>query len=181
MIALYSGVSGMSAQQQALDVIANNVANVNTVGYKASQINFVDALSNTLFGGSANGQNPMQVGLGVAVGSISREHEAGEPAGHRRFRRLRAGGKRLLPPRHRHAELLTRNGNFGLDANNRLVSTDTGLPVLGWQADPITGAGRQLRGRRARFRHHHPVGHHGPRPGHPERDVPVQPRLQPPP
>ena len=140
MSAIYSGVSGLDAQQQAMDVIANNIANVNTTGYKASQTNFVDTLSNTLFGGSTDGQNPMQVGSGVAVGSIAANMAQGnlQATGISSDCALQGNGFFILG--NGTESLLTRNGGFSLDANDRLISTDNGLPVLGWQADPITGA-----------------------------------------
>ena len=67
--ALYSGVSGIRAHQNMLDVIGNNLANINTYGYKSSRLLFSDLLSQTMSSGG-NG-NPMQVGKGVNIGSIS--------------------------------------------------------------------------------------------------------------
>src|SRR5512147_3092431 len=63
-----AGLSGLNANQTALSVIGNNLANINTVGFKASTVTFADLVSQTV-GGSSN--NPMQVGLGVTTGSIS--------------------------------------------------------------------------------------------------------------
>jgi flagellar hook protein FlgE len=75
MRAMYAAVSGLKNHQTLLDVTANNIANVNTVGYKASRVNFADSLSQLEIGATApgNGQagrNPAQVGLGVQLGSI---------------------------------------------------------------------------------------------------------------
>lgn len=64
---LYSGVSGMQQAQQRIDVIGNNIANVNTTGYKASSVTFEDTMSQTL---SSNAAGTMQVGTGVATGAI---------------------------------------------------------------------------------------------------------------
>ena len=74
---LYSGISGLHAHQQMMDVTGNNIANVNTVGYKASVVQFQDTLSQMLgaAGAPQNGQggtNPAQVGLGVKGGGITR-------------------------------------------------------------------------------------------------------------
>ncbi|MCI0182778.1 flagellar hook-basal body protein [Sulfoacidibacillus ferrooxidans] len=75
-IALDSATSGMNAFQQMMDVIGNNIANVNTTGYKSSSTTFEDLLSQTMSGGSAGtssgigGTNPVQVGLGTQVASI---------------------------------------------------------------------------------------------------------------
>jgi flagellar hook protein FlgE len=72
---MYSAISGLQTHQTALDVVSNNLANVNTVGYKASRVTFKDQLQQTLYGGSAEGPNTggtnsAQVGLGVQLGSI---------------------------------------------------------------------------------------------------------------
>jgi flagellar hook protein FlgE len=77
MRAMFSAISGLKAQQTMLDVTANNLANVNTLGFKASSTTFQDALSQTQRGGAAanaagyGGANAAQVGLGVTVGAIS--------------------------------------------------------------------------------------------------------------
>ncbi|QEC46845.1 flagellar hook-basal body complex protein [Baekduia soli] len=73
---MYSAISGLRTHQTMLDVTANNLANVNTVGYKASRTTFKDQLQQTLAGGSASngantgGTNAAQVGLGVQLGSV---------------------------------------------------------------------------------------------------------------
>ncbi len=78
MRSMYSAISGLKAQQTMLDVTANNLANVNTIGYKSSTTTFQDALSQTVRGASAantaggfGGQNAAQVGLGVTIGAIA--------------------------------------------------------------------------------------------------------------
>ena len=74
--ALTTGVSGLNAHQQMLNVIGNNLANVNTVGYKARRVIFADLLYQTLRPASGpnatniGGSNPMQVGAGVQTGQI---------------------------------------------------------------------------------------------------------------
>jgi flagellar hook protein FlgE len=82
MRSLWSGVSGLQTSQDFMDVVGNNVANVNTVGYKASQINFSDVLAQTLSGatgpqGALGGMNPMQIGLGTQVASTSKNFSQG--------------------------------------------------------------------------------------------------------
>jgi len=78
MTSLFTGVSGMQANQTYLDVISNNVSNSNTVGYKAEQVSFSEVLNQTISGASApdasgsyGGTNPMQMGLGVGVACIT--------------------------------------------------------------------------------------------------------------
>ena len=73
---LFSGISGLRAHQQMMDVTGNNIANVNTTGYKSSQTVFQDTLSQMVNAAgapqnSAGGTNPAQVGLGVRLASIS--------------------------------------------------------------------------------------------------------------
>ncbi len=73
--AMFSGVSGLQVHQTKLDVIGNNIANVNTVGFKAGRVSFEDQLSQTLRASTAptdsvGGQNPAQIGLGVALGAV---------------------------------------------------------------------------------------------------------------
>ena len=72
---MYSGVAGMKAHQTKMDVIGNNIANVNTYGYKAGRVSFQDIYYQTVTGASAGsssqgGTNPSQVGYGSKVGNI---------------------------------------------------------------------------------------------------------------
>src|SRR4051812_41872786 len=66
--AFSAGLSGLNANSAYLGVIGNNLANINTVGFKASSVTFMDLVSQTI---GASGHNPAQIGLGVATGSIS--------------------------------------------------------------------------------------------------------------
>ena len=75
MPSLFSGVSGLKSHQTRMNVIGNNIANVNTTGFKSSRTTFADTLSQTLSGASApqdnlGGTNPKQIGLGTGVASI---------------------------------------------------------------------------------------------------------------
>src|SRR5690606_29478490 len=80
---MYSGVSGMRAFQTKLDVIGNNIANVNTIGFKAGRVMFKDILSQTVAGvtmteeGTIGGVNAKQIGLGVALSATDTIHTAG--------------------------------------------------------------------------------------------------------
>ena len=65
--AFSSGLSGLNANSVYLSVIGNNLANINTIGFKSSSVSFMDLVSQTVGGSSAN---PMQVGLGVTTGAI---------------------------------------------------------------------------------------------------------------
>ncbi|WP_054694427.1 flagellar basal body protein [Syntrophomonas palmitatica] len=76
---MYSGVAGLRNHQTRMDVIGNNIANINTTGYKKSRVVFKDTLYQSMRGASApsgniGGTNPMGVGLGVTVASIDQIH-----------------------------------------------------------------------------------------------------------
>src|SRR5580658_9298625 len=67
---LTSGVSGLDSFQEQMDVIGNNIANINTTGFKAGVVDFADAFSNTLSGGGTS-TPAVQVGTGVAIDAIN--------------------------------------------------------------------------------------------------------------
>ena len=76
---MFAGVAGLKAHQVRMDVIGNNIANVNSAGYKSSRATFQDMLSQTLRSATAptaarGGSNPQQIGLGVQVGSVDVKH-----------------------------------------------------------------------------------------------------------
>src|ERR1051325_11869683 len=75
MRSLFSGVSGLRNPQVRMDVIGNNIANVNTVSFKAGRVTFKEGFAQLLQGasrppGDQGGINPIQVGLGMQIGSI---------------------------------------------------------------------------------------------------------------
>ena len=75
MRSMFAGVSGLRSHQTMMDVVGNNIANVNTAGYKSAQITFGEAMAQTLQGPAgagveSGGTNPLQIGLGVQVASI---------------------------------------------------------------------------------------------------------------
>jgi flagellar hook protein FlgE len=79
---MYSAISGLKEHQVMLDVTANNLANVNTIGYKSSRATFKDQLAQNFAGGAASGatsggQNPQQVGLGVSLSSVDNQLTSG--------------------------------------------------------------------------------------------------------
>ncbi|WP_434751684.1 flagellar basal body rod protein FlgG [Paenibacillus amylolyticus] len=135
---MYSGVSGMRGFQTKLDVIGNNIANVNTVGFKGSRVMFKDIMSQTTSGVTAptatptGGVNAQQIGLGVSVGSIDTMHLAGSPMTTNSPTDLRINGDGFFLVRLSDAQAtpyLTRAGNFTVDADRNLVTSD-GLFVL---------------------------------------------------
>lgn len=140
---LYSGVSGMRGFQTKLDVIGNNIANVNTVGFKASRVMFSDILSQTISGVTTpeedvrGGRNPRQVGLGSTIASIDTVHTPGSPMTTGIARDLSIDGNGFFVVQDASENrYLTRAGNFYIDAANQLV-TSQGFLVLDSGGAPI--------------------------------------------
>src|SRR5690242_3180465 len=136
---LYSGISGLHAHQQMMDVTGNNIANVNTVGYKASVVQFQDTLSQMLgsAGAPQNGQggtNPAQVGLGVHNAGILSNWAQGSQETTGRSGDMMIEGDGFFITRSGGEDLYTRAGSFSFDGNGLLVSA-TGEPVQGWTAE----------------------------------------------
>ncbi|QGQ96236.1 flagellar hook-basal body complex protein [Paenibacillus psychroresistens] len=134
---LYSGVSGMRGFQNKLDVIGNNIANVNTIGFKMGRVMFKDILSQTVGGVTAPGENQggvnaKQVGLGVAIGSIDTIHTPGSAQTTNVSTDLRIDGDGFFAVKastDQETPYLTRAGNFTIDANRDLVTSD-GMYVM---------------------------------------------------
>ncbi len=134
---LMSGVSGVRGHQTLLDVVGNNIANVNTVGFKKSNVTFQDLMYQTSKGASAPGEarggiNPMQVGLGVNVAAIETIHSQGQLqfTGNRTDMAVEGDGYYVVSDGTE--QLYTRAGNFILDANGNLVQSGTGFMVKGF-------------------------------------------------
>jgi flagellar hook protein FlgE len=131
-----AALSGLDANQQKLSVIGNNLANLNTVAYKASTVNFDDLVSQSIGGPS---DNPMQIGLGVTVGAITPNFKQGniENTGVPTDVAIQGLGFFLVGDADQRS--YTRAGNFSFDPNGVLVTSD-GQPVQGYTAiDPTTG------------------------------------------
>ena len=135
---LYSGISGLHAHQQMMDVTGNNIANVNTVGYKANTVQFQDTLSQMLGAAGApqnggGGTNPAQVGLGVRNSGILSNWSQGSQETTGRSGDMMIQGDGFFIARNGQEDLYTRAGSFSFDANGTLV-TSTGESVQGWTA-----------------------------------------------
>lgn len=126
-----------------MDVIGNNIANVNTPGFKSSRVTFQEVFSQTLRGASSpsgqsqterGGTNPMQVGLGVSIGSIDTIHTPGNLQPTSRPTDLAIEGNGFFVVRDGQTMAYTRVGNFSLDADGILVDSE-GRKVMGWAAD----------------------------------------------
>lgn len=146
MRSLFSGVAGLKTHQTRMDVIGNNIANVNTVGYKASSMVFADLMSQTTQKASGpnaangtGGTNARQIGLGVKSGAINinitgqgSAQSTGNPFD------IMIEGDNFFVVNNGTENKFTRDGSFYVDAAGNLAMTSTGYNVMGWQVDPET-------------------------------------------
>jgi flagellar hook protein FlgE len=135
---MFSGISGLRAHQQMMDVTGNNIANVNTAGFKASQTVFEDALSQMLRASAApqaglGGTNPAQIGLGVRTAAITTNFSQGSAQTTGRTTDLMINGDGFFVVRNGGENLYTRAGSFNFDADGKLVAPG-GAVVQGWTA-----------------------------------------------
>src|SRR5271169_1492959 len=115
--AMYAAVSGLKAHEEMLDVIGNNIANVNTIGYKSSSTEFADVLSQTIAGSSPptaqiGGTNATQVGLGVQVQGIATDFSQGADQQTGRSTDLAVEGTGFFVAQVAGEQLYTRNGSL---------------------------------------------------------------------
>lgn len=137
LMSLYSGVSGLKAQQTKLNVIANNIANVNTTGYKAQTVSFADLLSQTIKSATqatstTGGTNAMQIGLGTSVAAISTNMSTGSTqyTGISTDAAITGDGFFIVQGASEGEYQFTRSGNFDIDEDGNL--TVNGYKVCGW-------------------------------------------------
>ncbi|WP_399567208.1 flagellar hook-basal body complex protein [uncultured Selenomonas sp.] len=119
MRSLFSGVSGLKSHNTRMDVIGNNIANVNTTGFKRGRVTFEDMLSQTLSGASnpgttIGGTNPKQIGLGVSVGGIDTIFGDGAVQGTGKNTDLALTGNALFMVKQGEQTFYTRNGALSL-------------------------------------------------------------------
>lgn len=143
MRSLFSGVSGLKSHQTRMDVIGNNIANVNTIGFKSSRVTFADTLYQTQTGAAAptdtvGGTNPKQIGLGVGVASIDLLfNDASTQSTGKNTDLALSGNGLFVVSRDQDGKdkYYTRAGNFSFDANYNYVVPGSGYHVVGWNAD----------------------------------------------
>ncbi|RTR35585.1 flagellar basal body rod protein FlgG [Robertmurraya yapensis] len=150
---MYSGISGMKNFQTKLDVIGNNIANVNTFGFKKGRVNFKDMISQTVAGASSpsatlGGVNAKQVGLGSTLAAIDTIHTQGslQTTGRGLDLAISGDGYFVVAPNQAAGTTFenmdknfTRAGNFYLDTQGNLVNSD-GMYLQGYKLDTETGA-----------------------------------------
>ena len=133
-----AGLSGLNANGTYLSVIGNNLANINTIGFKSSSVTFQDLVSQTVGGASAN---PMQVGLGVTTGAISPVFSQGAIENTREATNVAIqGGGFFLVSDPDGAVAYTRAGNFSFDRDGMLVTPEGYFVQVYTGIDPATGA-----------------------------------------
>lgn len=142
MRSMNSAVSALRNHQLRMDVIGNNIANVNTIGFKTGRVTFKDSLSQNLRGASGpseqrGGTNPQQVGLGMDLSSMDTIFTQGVPDRTDRALDVMINGDGFFMVSgdgSTDGVFYTRAGNFDIDYEGNLVSSD-GLRVIGYQAD----------------------------------------------
>ena len=151
MRSMYSGVSGLKTHQTKMDVIGNNIANVNTVGFKSSSVTFSEIMYQNLSGASGpnaltgtGGVNAKQIGLGVTTGSTSVNITgagASQTTGGAFDIKLNDtnSATSFFIVSNGSGNQFTRAGSFYIDGAGNLCMTSTGYNVMGWQVDPTTG------------------------------------------
>jgi flagellar hook protein FlgE len=139
--ALLAAVSGINANQTYLDTIGNNIANVNTDGYKQQSVDFVDLLSEQIAGATAPpaaantgaGVNPIAVGSGVGIGAVTNNLSEGSLQQTNQPSDVAISGNGFLVAMQGGQQVFTRAGQLTPDANGNLA-TPTGGLIQGWEA-----------------------------------------------
>ena len=144
MRSMFAGVSGLRNHQTRMDVLGNNIANVNTTGFKSGRVTFQDMLSQTIRGGTApqvggaGGINPAQVGLGMIIGAIDTLHTQGNLGTTGKSTDMAIQGEGFFVMSDGERQRYTRDGTFDIGQDSSLVNPASGYRVQGWTA--IAGA-----------------------------------------
>jgi len=142
MRSLFSGVSGLKVHQAKMDVIGNNIANVNTIGFKASTVSFSDVFYQTTQSATgpnattgAAGRNAMQIGLGAGVAAVTTNiSTTGASQRTDNPFDLMIDGNSFFVVNSGGTNYFTKSGSFNVDAQGKLC-TPSGASVMGWQVD----------------------------------------------
>ncbi len=148
---LFAGVSGLRNHQSMMDVIGNNIANVNTIGFKGSRVTFSDTFNQFIKAGTnptedTGGTNTFQIGLGMKVNSIDRNWNQGTFESTGTTTDLALQGPGLFVLKSNGENYYSRAGAFIFDADGKLVSPQNGAIVQGKvaNADGILPPGNNL-------------------------------------
>ncbi|MDX9977791.1 MAG: flagellar hook-basal body complex protein [Candidatus Cloacimonadales bacterium] len=137
---LYSGITGVKNQQAQMDVISNNIANVNTTGFKSNRITFADALSETVSGargtaGNFGGANPVQIGRGSVVSSVDTNYKQGSLDSTGQVTDLAINGKGFFIVTDGTRRFFTRAGALQIQDDGSLMSQGGNYYMMGRVAD----------------------------------------------
>jgi flagellar hook protein FlgE len=140
MRSMYSAVSGLKNHQTRMDVIGNNIANVNTTGFKKSRVVFKDSLYQSLRGASRatdarGGTNPMAIGLGMTISSVDQIHTPAPTTYTNNATDVAIDGGGYFILDNGGQIFYSRAGNFNFDEWGNFVNVSNGFRVMGWMAD----------------------------------------------
>lgn len=140
MRALFAAIGGLRNHITYMDVVGNNIANVNTAGFKASRITFSDMMSQTIIGASAptgdrGGTNPTQIGLGMTLRGIDVIHTQGALQATGKLTDFAVQGSGFFILKDGARTFFTRDGAFDIAVSGELVNPANGFKVQGWRAD----------------------------------------------
>jgi len=138
---LSTAVTGLGSHQDKMDVVGNNIANVNTTGFKSDDARFQDLISQTIGGATApledrGGVNPNQVGMGTRIAATMTDHTQGSIETTGRGNDLAIEGEGFFALHDGEEYYHTRDGSFDLDSNREMVNSD-GLKVMGWMEEDV--------------------------------------------
>jgi flagellar hook protein FlgE len=134
-----AALSGLSMNSMGLNVVGNNLANLNTIGFKSGNISFTDVLGQTFStGGTAQSGAISSIGSGAQVGSIRQAMTQGTFMTTNNPLDVAINGKGFFVVRNNNGQFYTRAGNLRMDANGYLVS-DAGAEIQGYMRNPVTG------------------------------------------
>ena len=147
MRSLFAGVAGLQNHQVRMDVVGNNIANVNTTGFKKGRVNFQDLLYQQMSGAARptdeiGGVNPKEIGLGMMIASIDTIHTQGSLQTTGVGTDLAVQGQGFFVLKNGEKSFFTRAGAFGLDNEGTLVNPANGMRVQGWMARDVGGTQR---------------------------------------
>ncbi len=131
MPSFYIPLSGLESDSSALNTVANNLANMNTTGYKSQAVNFSDLFYQQL--GSEGSGNLIQLGSGVGIAGIQSKFIDGSVVSTGNATDVALQGNGFFVLQNGNSQIFTRDGNFNLSANGALT-TQSGLPVMGYPA-----------------------------------------------
>ena len=147
MRSLYAGVSGLQNHQTRMDVLGNNIANVNTTGFKKGRVTFQDMLYQSLSSAvrpsvDVGGVNPKQLGLGMLISTVDTIHTQGSLQTTGVLTDVAIQGDGFFVLRTGQKQYFTRAGAFDIDEQGRLVNPANGMRVQGWGARTADGVTR---------------------------------------